>query len=164
LWLQIQLKCKEIDEIKRSDRSWIAFTHGCGEVGTSQRGRHKDHEVEQFLGGDATGAEYGGLLQPLILGHDADEQLDDRDEGHHVEDGGDSGVVGQIEDVALVARVPNVADAGVVDAIAPSRAAEIVVRRKGAVDAHGGRLAVPIPHLAGRRLQRRLQNSLRATH
>lgn len=116
------------------------------------------------MSGDAAGAQNRRLLEPLILGDNADEQLNDRDQSHHIEDGGDARIVGQIKEVALIARIAYVTDAGVVHAIASARAAQIVRRRKGTIYADAGRLAVARGAVHLDRIQRRLQRTLRATH
>lgn len=63
---------------------------GRGEIGAAHQRSDTDEEVEQLLGGEATGAQQRWLLQALILGNDADQQLDHRHQGHNVEDRGDS--------------------------------------------------------------------------
>lgn len=65
----------------------VVAPYRCGKVRPAQHRRDKDEKVEQLLRREPASPQKAGLLEPLVLGDDADHQLDQRDERDKVKHG-----------------------------------------------------------------------------
>lgn len=102
-------------------------TYRCCEISTTQHGCEENDKIQKLLSCHPARLDTCGLLEPLILGNDTDEELDERKQGDKVEDGRDACMVGQIKAGTLVATIANLTNASSIVAL-PSAGTQLFVR------------------------------------